>query len=166
MPSGTVRFLQAVVVAGAPYGSDMVDVEVGATSTVVEDITLVIEGGQVYRKDPASGLDWDVDPFGIFDQPDPYFVLWLDGVYVWDSATDSDTRFPVWGAAADLTVPTGSVLDIDVYDDDGSAWQGGDDYIGSFSLTHDDIQALADGGLMTHVGTFALQQLDVEVLSR
>jgi hypothetical protein len=166
LAAGDERHLQAVVAAGAPYASSVASVVVDGVPTGVEDVTLVIDGGRVYRNNPASGLDWDVDPFGIFDKPDPYFILWLDGVYVGDSGTANDTRTPSWNVAVDLTVPEGSVVDIDVYDDDGFAWQGGDDYIGTLTLTHDDLQSLVDTGLVSHVGTFALQELEVEVLSR
>jgi len=166
LSSGDERHLQALVVAGAPYASNVSSVVVDGGNTVIEDITLVVEGGQIYRDNPASGLDWDVDPFGLFNKPDAYFILWIDGVYSGDSGTSNDTRYPTWNVAADLTIPEGSTIDIDVYDDDGFAWQGGDDYIGTLTLTHDDLQVLADTGLVTHVGTYALQEMDVEVLSR
>lgn len=165
VPDGTERHLQAVVASGAPYASGVVSVVVDG-APAIEDITLTVGGGKVTRNNPASGIEWDWDPFGIFEKADPYFVVWVDSDFQVQSITDEDTRFPYWGYSLDLTVPEGSTLFIDVYDDDGYLWQGGDDYIGTLEISSDDIQVLADQGMNTAVGGYALQELEVEIVAR
>jgi hypothetical protein len=62
-------------------------------------------------------LVWDADG----SAPDPFIQVFVDGVSVGTTSARANTRFPTWTARFRGTVSNGSIVELDVWDEDIAA---------------------------------------------
>ncbi len=98
-----------------------------------------------YTPNHPSGGDWDFDPFGVFIDPDPYYVVWVDATVVYQSNEASDTRFPIFNDQFPITVMPGQTLYVDFWDADVI----GAEFAGTLSYDHAELNARVDTGSFT-----------------
>lgn len=125
----------------------------------VDDFTIRVISAVVANRNPASGLTWDLDPFGIFIDPDVYFVAYVDGTEVYASNTANDDRTPRFNDSFPATVPAGSELQIDFWDEDPIPQP---EYVGTLLFDHADLNLVVGTGVIV-ASDFGLTSVDLEV---
>ena len=151
--------LQAVVAAGAPYASEVLSLT--ATAATSDALTLFVDAARLTRKDPATDTKWDFDPlFGLFEDPDAYVGVFVDGAFVGGTRVDDDTRDPMWAERFELTVSDDAVVEIVLWDAD-TQLQGADDWVDTLVFTGAELHDEADAGPFSVVGGWGVERLDL-----
>ncbi|MCA9490924.1 MAG: hypothetical protein KC621_13440 [Myxococcales bacterium] len=147
-PVGARPLFQAAVPDGAQSRvSDVWQGEILALD--VDDFLVNVVDGQITRKKPGTQTDWDWDPLGIVDKPDVYYVAWVGNQRVYTSNMASDDLTPAFNDVFAVTVLAGQQLDLDFYDSD-SALGLGDDFVGTVSFTHEELNDARGLGPVTY----------------
>jgi cysteine-rich repeat protein len=188
LPVGNTPAFQAVVSGSSPYASDVVQVVTvsvcgdgllqsdedcddggisdgdGCSAACEHEVAadafeIWVGNARLTRNNPASALPWDLDPFGVFVKPDPFFEASLDGTLVYRSNTANDDRTPAFDDRFDIEAVAGNTLYLDFYDEDPF---GANEYVGTLVYTHADLQALVGAGIQLDAD-FGLDWVEVEV---
>jgi len=182
--------LQAVVNLGASsYASDVLDMSTESvcgdglqqSDEACDDDNLIggdgcsvdceLEGPLTYDfrvysalvdDDDQFGLTWNIDPFGIFDAPDVYYKLSINGGTVYTSPIDEDDFTPSFSTTVTLEVDEHDLVEVAFFDEDSF---DADDVIGTLSFTRADLGAIADQGSQTGADN-QLLEATYEVWSR
>lgn len=188
VPVSTVLTLQAVVASGTPYASQVAagtavsvcgdgvqqsdeacddgDVLPGdgcdpqcELEVPSDDFDVEIIRADVATTHPVHGGPWDVDFFGLFTDPDPFYRAWVDGVLVYESNVAPDTLHPNFNDLFPITVSANETLTIDFWDDDAVLFP---ELIGTLEYTHADLNALAGTGPIVD-SDLALLSVELEI---
>jgi cysteine-rich repeat protein len=188
LPVGRTPAFQAVVTVGAPYASDVVQVVTvsvcgdgllqsdedcddggavdgdGCSAACEHEVAadafqIWVGRGRLTTSNPASGLPWDIDPFGIFVQPDAYFEASIDATLVYRSNTANDDRTPEFDDTFEVEVLAGNTLYLDFYDEDPF---GAHEFVGTVAYTHADLQAVLGAGILIE-SDWGLDSVEIEV---
>lgn len=109
-------FVDPCEASACPFGcyvdlfNEAVCVEQDTVSALPDTLDLVIAEGTV------SNTAWDA-----IGAPDPFVRVYLNGNWIGDTATDSNTRYPTWNTYFREWLQEGDEFELQLWDEDASA---------------------------------------------
>ncbi len=121
------------------------------------DVFVIRVEGAEYGGSDLNGADWDV-----FDQPDPFVSVRIDGVSIGTTSTVIDTYYPAWSDQFVFTLRPSTRLSFRFFDADDVS---GDDYGGEF-FVQDLAGAIRDGGRSESISGIAVDEIAYTIRPR